>query len=171
MIHVYHGNGKGKTTAAVGLAVRSAGCGNSVVFVQFLKGRETGEIEMFHRIPEIKVFRNEEDLGFVWTMTEQQKEQAARMHNNNLSKAVELVKTGQCDLLILDELAATYRRGLIDKKRIKDLIESWPEELELVITGREPDELFLEHADYITEMRLMRHPYEKGIPARRGVEY
>ncbi|MDO5292991.1 MAG: cob(I)yrinic acid a,c-diamide adenosyltransferase [bacterium] len=171
MVHVYHGEGKGKTTAAMGLAVRSAGCGNRVVIVQFLKGSQTGELSILQRIPEIRVLRNKEDLGFVWTMSEEEKERTKCMHNDNLKKAMELVAEGNCDLLVLDELSAAYRRGLIEKDMVQRLLETRTEQLEIVITGRNPDALFIEHADYITEMRKERHPYEKGIPARRGVEF
>lgn len=171
MVHVYHGDGKGKTTAAMGLAIRSAGVGNLVVIVQFLKGSPTGEIEVLSRIPEITVLRNQEDLGFVKWMTEEEKKQAEMMHNINLMQAIELINQGKCDLLVLDELASTYNYGLVDQNMVQTLLEMRPKDLEIVITGREPAQLFIDHADYITEMKKIRHPYDNGTPARKGVEF
>lgn len=171
MVHVYHGDGKGKTTAAMGLAIRSAGVGNLVVIVQFLKGSPTGEIEVLSRIPEITVLRNQEDLGFVKWMTEEEKKQAEMMHNINLMQAIELINQGKCDLLVLDELASTYNYGLVDQNMVQTLLEMRPKDLEIVITGREPAQLFMDHADYITEMKKIRHPYDNGTPARKGVEF
>lgn len=171
MVHVYHGDGKGKTTAAMGLAVRSAGNGNLVVIVQFLKGSATGEIEVLSRIPEVTVFRNLEDLGFVWNMTEEEKQRTVMMHNMNLMQAIELINQGKCDLLVLDELAATYNLDMVDKNMVQTLLEMRPKDLEIVITGREPAQIFLDHADYITEMKKQKHPFEQGVPARKGVEF
>ena len=171
MVHVYHGDGKGKTTAAMGLAIRSAGVGNLVVIVQFLKGSPTGEIEVLSRIQEITVLRNQEDLGFVKWMTEEEKKQAEMMHNINLMQAIELINQGKCDLLVLDELASTYNYGLVDQNMVQTLLEMRPKDLEIVITGREPAQLFMDHADYITEMKKIRHPYDNGTPARKGVEF
>ena len=171
MIHIYHGDGKGKTTAAMGLAVRSAGCGNLVCVVQFLKGRATGEIEVLSRIPEISVFRNDVDLGFAKFMSDEVKAQVTMMHNISLMNAIEKINAGECELLVLDELLDAYNLGLIDKNMVHTLFEMRPKELEIVLTGRNPDEYFLQQADYITEMKKIRHPFDKGIGARRGVEF
>lgn len=171
MIHCCCGNGKGKTTSAVGLAVRFAGAGGKVCIVQFLKGSESCEVPVLNKIDGITVLRNQKDLGFVFQMTDFQKSECRKMHNENLNKALELVYSGQCGMLILDELTYVYDMDLIDKKAIRKLVTDKPEELELVITGRDPDPLFTENADYISEIKSIRHPYDKNIPARRGIEY
>jgi len=171
MIHVYQGDGKGKTTASVGLAVRAAGNKKRVIFSQFLKGNPTGEIEILKRLPNITVIRNEKDMGFVSQMNEEEKQEVAKLHNQTLEKIQKLLLEEPVDLLILDELTYPYAWNLIDKKKVEDLILQKPDTLELVITGRKPDRFFLEHADYITNMQCERHPYQKGIGAREGIEY
>lgn len=171
MIQVYHGDGKGKTTASIGLAIRAMGAGKKVVFVQFLKGGETGELHIFEVLENIKVIRNKKDLGFVSAMSQEEKKEVAQMHNENMKEAIGLMKSGWADVIILDELTYPYTLGLIDREMVKDFVEGCKEDVELIITGRNPDPLFLEKADYITNMQCQRHPYEKNIKARRGIEY
>ncbi len=171
MVHVYYGDGKGKTTAAIGLGIRAAGAGMLVTMVQLLKGRPTAELEILSRIPDITVLRNEFDLGFSNTMTEKDKEQVTMMHNVNLLSAIEQINNKQCDMLILDELLSAYELGLIDRNMVHTLMEMRPKELEIVITGHTPVPYFMEQADYITCMKKERHPYEKGVAARHGIEY
>lgn len=171
LIHVYCGDGKGKTTCAMGLAMRAAGAGMNVVIIQFLKGSDTSELKSLKAIPQITVLRNARDLGFVNSMTGQQLDIVKSMHNENLYKALSLINNGECDFLILDELTYVYDMKLIDTAMIDKLIREKPEQLELVITGRNPDKIFLDNADYITEMKAVRHPFNKGISARKGIEY
>lgn len=171
LIHCCCGDGKGKTTSALGLALRFAGAGGKVYIVQFLKGAESGELNILDQLDGITVLRNERDLGFVFQMTEEQKEQCRKMHNENLNKALASVRFGQCGLLILDELTYAYDMDLIDKKLIEELFIHKPEPLELVVTGRDPAPLFTDNADYISEIKAVKHPFDKGIPARRGIEY
>lgn len=171
MIHVYCGDGKGKTTCALGLAVRAAGAGMNVVVVQFLKGSYTSELESLSQIHRIKVLRNSRDYGFVNNMTPKQLSKVIDEHNKNLDSALNLVKQGKCQMLVLDELTYVYDMNLVDKDKIKNLIENNENDVEIVVTGRNPNELFLNNADYVTEMKKIKHPYEKGVPARKGIEY
>ncbi len=170
LIHVYCGDGKGKTTASVGLAVRAAGSGMQVVLLQFLKGRHVSELYSLKLLPNITVIRNDKDFGFYNTMKEQDKEDITKLHNENLKKAVNLVKEGRCDMLILDEITAAYKYQLVDRAEIDNLILNKKTELELVLTGREPVPLFLEKADYVSEVKKIKHPYDKNIKARKGIE-
>lgn len=171
LIQLYCGEGKGKTTAAIGQSIRMAGNKKKVTFVQFLKGSDTCELNILRNIDNILVLRNKCDLGFIFQMNEQTKNKLTEMHNGNLKKVIELVKSNKCDLLVLDELCAAYECNVIDRDMIDSLIINKPEKLEIVITGRNPAQIFIEHADYITEMKLIRHPYEKGIEARKGIEF
>jgi len=171
LIHVYCGEGKGKTTAAIGLAVRGAGSGMKVVLVQFLKGRMVSELGTLAQIPNITVIRNKKDYGFYNTMSLQDKKEITILHNENLNRALQMVKEGRCDMLILDEVMAAYNYGLIDQDAVNDLVRNKKEDLELVLTGRDPAPLFLEYADYITEMKKIKHPYDQKIGARKGIEY
>lgn len=172
MIHVYHGEGKGKTTAAAGLALRALGNGIPVVFAQFLKARPSGEIALFSGLPGIRVLRNDTDYGFYKNMTGEQKAAVRRLHDQNISEAWALIKEGKCGMLVLDELFAAWQYELVDKKEIQGLLSMAEEgKFELVMTGRNPAEIFLEKADYITQMKKERHPFDKGIAARKGIEY
>ena len=170
LIHLYTGEGKGKTTAAMGLALRASGAGLKVVIVQFMKGRETSEASSLRLIPNITLIRNGSDDGFWKNMSEKKKESRIEEHNSNLKKALELVNAGHCDLLILDEVVSAYNNGALDRLLIDKLLKEKPAELELVLTGREPCDLFLECADYVTEMKKLKHPFDRGIAARQGIE-
>lgn len=171
LIHVYCGDGKGKTTAAAGLALRAAGCGKKVLFVQFMKGNESGEIAAMKQIEDIRVIRNTKRYPFYNQMSEEDKVQITKEHNDILNQVLESIKSKECDILILDEITYPYHFNLIDKEVIEEIIKSKDHLFELVLTGRDPNKLFIEHADYITEMKCIRHPYEKGIAARKGIEY
>ncbi|MGN9018666.1 cob(I)yrinic acid a,c-diamide adenosyltransferase [Lachnospiraceae bacterium HCP1S3_C3] len=171
LVHLYCGNGKGKTTAAAGLALRAVGAGMRVVFVQFLKGSETGEIEVLKKLDNVTVIRNYKDLGFVSNMTPEEVEEVRKMHNKSIDEATEIVSAEKCDMLVLDEVCAAYNLDVLDKEKIKKLIEGRPDNMELVFTGRAPDKIFMDSADYITEMKQVRHPFEKNIKARKGIEY
>ncbi|MDF2586795.1 MAG: cobA [Anaerocolumna sp.] len=170
LIHVYCGDGKGKTTASMGLALRAIGSGMKVVFLQFLKGRQVSELESLKLLPNLTVLRNNRDYGFYNTMSNQDKIEITKLHNENLLKAFVMIESNQCDLLILDEITATYRYQLIDTKAIDNLIINKKPELELVLTGRNPDTLFIEYADYVSEIKKIKHPYDKNIAARKGIE-
>lgn len=171
LIHVYFGEGKGKTTAAAGLAVRAAGAGKQVVFAQFFKGNATGEIQSFQKLPNIRVLRCTENLGFFKNMTEQEKEKSKQMHTDILKQIFKILKTEQVDLLVLDEITYPYEYDNIDRKLVETLLFQKPEGLELVVTGRNPAPVFLEKADYVTEMRKIKHPYDRNVMARSGIEY
>ena len=171
MLHVYCGDGKGKTTCALGLALRAAGAGMNVVIVQFLKGSHTSELESIKLIPNIKILRNQKDYGFVNNMTAEQLEQIKAEHNANLDKTLQLVDENKCDMLILDEVTYAYSMDIADKNKIDQLIKNRKNDIEMVVTGRDPDKFFIENADYITEMKCVKHPFEKGISARKGIEF
>jgi len=172
LIHFYFGDGKGKTTAALGLALRASGCGKNVVIVQFLKDWNCGELSALELIPNISVFRGKSSGSvFVRDMTDEEKSETKSIHDNNLKSALDLQKRGLCDLLILDEALDAYQLGVLDAGLLEELLNSKPEQLELVITGHSPDPLLMERSDYITEMVKRKHPYDRGIAARRGIEY
>ncbi len=170
LVHLYHGDGKGKTTAAVGLAIRAAGCGKHVLFVQFMKGGQTGELVILGQIPNMKVVRNKPCNKFSFAMTEAEKAELTRCHNALLGEAIIMTKDGQYDLLVLDEAVGACAKNLLDEAMLQDFVQKKPETLELVLTGRNPSAFLLEAADYVTEMKKIKHPYEQGIPARVGIE-
>ena len=172
LIHLYYGDGKGKTTAALGLALRAYGSGKSVVIVQFLKDWKCGELNSLALLSGITVLRGKASGAvFLHEMNDEEKDDTKRIHDENLRKALEMQKNGHCDLLILDEVIDAYRLGVLDAELFNVLLNSKPEALELVITGHNPDAALLGRADYATEMVKRKHPYDKGIAARRGIEY
>lgn len=163
MLHLYFGSGKGKTTAAAGLALRALGHGKKVVVVQFLKDGTSGEIEPLRRLG-AAVFACP-NAKFTWLMTPQEKAAALAHNTQTLETALQM----PCDLLILDEACAALRAGLLPEALLQKAVLNAP--YEVVLTGRDPADWMLQSADYITEFTARRHPYEKGIPAREGIEY
>lgn len=169
MIHIYCGDGKGKTTAALGLICRHVGAGGSAVLAQFLKSLPTGELATLEKLG-VPVFRNELPHGFFPNMSEEMQKKVREMHNCTLAEVTQRARTNMCSLLVLDELCAALSLGLIDREAVLSLVDDHGK-TELVITGRDPEEALLARADYITEMKLVKHPYEKGVMARKGIEY
>lgn len=170
LIHVYKGNGKGKTTATVGLAVRAAGQGMKVIYLQFLKGGISGEINILKDIDNITVIRNTTNFDFVMNLSEDEKARLTDMQNDNLEYALCLAKSGEYQMLVIDELFSAYNLNTIDKKKIKEFLSEKPEDLEVVLSGHEPEDFFVDIADYVTNMEKIKHPYDKGITARLGIE-
>ena len=176
-IHIYCGDGKGKTTAALGLALRAAGRGIPSVICRFLKNEDSGEIRSLSRIPEIEVIPGDRSFGFSWQMTAEEKEEAARYYTSQFDKACrragELAarRGEELALLVLDEAAAAVNGGFLPLKDLTDYLDSRPENLEVVLTGRNPDPGLLSRADYVTEMKKEKHLFDRGIAARKGIEY
>lgn len=171
LLHLYCGEGKGKTTAAAGLALRTAAAGGKVVFAQFMKGRESGETEMLARIAGVEVLRSPRDFPFYGQMSGREKEELRGIHNRILEELARRVSTGDCGLAVLDEITYPCAFNLIDTEKLKSFLKSARGRTEVVCTGRNPADFLLEEADYITEMKCIRHPFEKGISARKGIEY
>ena len=171
LIHIYCGDGKGKTSAATGLAVRAAGCGKQVLFARFLKNEESGELEILDRIPEIHVIHLERSFGFYRTLTEAEQAEVRQMYEALWQDIVRRAETDVYDVLVMDEFMAAYNYGLIGHDAAFAFLREKPERLEVVLTGRDPDEALVELADYVSEIRKVKHPFDRGIRARRGIEY
>lgn len=169
LIHIYCGDGKGKTTAAVGLTVRAAGAGKKVLFAQFLKQDTSSEIGVLRGLETVEVRHCSSVSGWVRNMTENQKEQAATDYDHFLEELVQ--EAENYDLLVLDEAAVACRYGLLQEEELLRFLGQKPEGLEVVITGRDPSAALLEKADYVTEMKKRKHPFDQGIQARVGIEY
>lgn len=165
MIHIYHGNGKGKTTAAVGLAIRAAGAGLKVIFVQFLKNGSSSEIKILK--DHVQVEYCKECSKFTFQMNDKEKSLVTEKHNQMIKKAFE----HGADMIILDEFLDAYNKKMVDSNLSEKLISENKETTEIILTGRNPAEIFTEQADYISEITAVRHPYENGVTARIGIEY
>ncbi|MCX7921722.1 MAG: cob(I)yrinic acid a,c-diamide adenosyltransferase [Clostridia bacterium] len=171
LVHIYTGDGKGKTTAALGLGIRAYGRGFKVIMFQFLKGSQSGEMKTIEKLsPEFELRRGKEVKKFTWNMSEEELQEVKKNSNELFNSAVEAAQSGKWDLLILDEIMGAMSTGLVDVKDVADLIKNKPGSLEVVMTGRNaPDEL-TELADYVSEIKAVKHPFNKGIPAREGIE-
>jgi cob(I)alamin adenosyltransferase len=168
MLHIYTGDGVGKTTAALGLALRSLGWGKRVALVQFLKNRPSGEIRSLERFENCRICRFGKE-GFIFDRSPGPED--FREAQAGQAEAEKIIREGSADLLILDEINVALDLGLIPLERVKKLISSCPAEIELVLTGRNCPAALLARADYASEIREIRHPYRKGAPPREGVEY
>lgn len=170
LIHIYCGDGKGKTTAAVGLAVRCAGRGNKVLLVQFLKSRDSGELYSLAKLPDIEVMRGKESQKFTFQMNEEEKLALLIEHNKMFEQVLAKIKNGGYSLLILDEVIGALNAKVFEMPKLIEFLRHKPENLEVVLTGRNPAPELVEIADYVSEMRKVKHPMDKGIMAREGIE-
>lgn len=170
-IHIYCGDGKGKTTAAVGLGVRACGSGKRVLLVQFLKGGTSSELNVLRNTANFQIMETPAAIKFTFQMTKEELEQTAALCEGMFLKAVAAAHSGDCDLLILDEIFGALSCSLLNESMVFDFIRNKPQKLELVLTGRDPAQKFLDAADYVTEMKKVKHPYDKGVQARKGIEY
>lgn len=170
LLHIYTGNGKGKTTAAIGLGVRAAGRGIPVIFLQLMKGRPTGELAVLSRLPEVTVLRGKTGEKFVSAMTGEERRETRRGQDEAFRAAVRLAEEAGRGLLIIDEVMSALRHGLLDEALLRGFLDCRPPEVEVVLTGRDAPGWLLERADYVTEMKKLHHPYDRGVLAREGIE-
>ena len=166
LLHLYYGDGKGKTTAAMGLALRAMGSGKRVVILQFLKGGKSGEVPLLEQLG-AKVYRGKAGQKFVFQMNEAEKEATRQLQNANLTAAM----ADPAALLILDEAGSAWELDMVDKALLQKAVLERPAEQECVLTAHAAPQWMLDAADYVTEMKCCRHPYQKGIAARKGIEY
>jgi len=169
-VHLYVGDGKGKTTAAAGLAARALGSGKKVLFCQFLKARPTSEITSLSRLG-AEILRAEHIGKFTFQMTPEELSQAGLRHKDCLREAGARIAGGDVDLLVLDESVDAVNAGLFSAEALLDVVRGRPSHVEVVLTGRNPDALLCEAADYHTDFLCRKHPFQKGVSAREGIEY
>ena len=166
-VQVYTGDGKGKTTAALGLALRASGHGLHTYIGQFMKGQRYGELEALRDHPFItleqygdpRCIRREE-------VTPQHMEEA----HKGLQRAREVMLSGDYDLVVLDEVNVAIWFGLLTAEEVLDLLDDKPEQVEVVLTGRRAPQILIDRADLVTEMREVKHYYQQGVIARLGIE-
>lgn len=170
LLHIYCGDGKGKTTAALGLALRAAGRGRKVLLLQFLKDGKSGEFASLSHVPNIKTIPQTRTFGFSWTLTPSEKAEAGQYYAGLLEAAFSQAAGGS-SLLVLDEALGACSAGMLEESRLLELLDTRPAGLEVVLTGRGPSQALLDRADYVTEMKKLKHPYERGVSARPGIEY
>lgn len=171
-IQVYTGDGKGKTTAAIGQGVRAAGNELRVYMVQFLKGSETGELKSIEKLdPYFKIFRFEKKRGFFWTLSDEEKAELKKEIEEAFEFCKKVLKNKECDVLILDEIMGVLYNKLLSVEEVVEFLKSKPEGMEIILTGRNVPKEIMEIADLVTEMKEIKHYFEKGVPARKGIEF
>jgi len=167
-IHIYTGSGKGKTTAALGLGLRAAGAGFKVYMIQFMKGRRYSELDSIENIQNFKIVQYGRDE---FVSKENPEQIDIDLAQEGFVHAQETIKKGKFDMVILDEINVAVDFNLIKLKDLLNLINNKPEKLELVLTGRYSHPETIKIADIVTEMLEIKHPYQKGITARKGVDF
>jgi len=168
LIHVYTGHGQGKTIAALGLALRALGAGLKVCLIQFMKTGQYSEIKALKKFKKIKIFQ----FGRKNFVNLKKPAKAdIDLAQRGLRKAEAITRTKNYDLIILDEINVAVKFGLIKLDQLVDLIKSKPKNVEFVLTGRFAHSKIIKIADYVSEMKLIKHPYYQGIKARKGIDY
>lgn len=168
LVQIYTGNGKGKTTAAFGLAMRAAGRGLGVLIVQFLKPSDGyGEQVACNRMGNITLA----PMGLDHFVSKKPSDADIEAAHKALRRSEELICSGKYDVAVLDESINAVRLGLITSQELIESLERRPDHVEIVLTGRGMTPDLEEYADLVTEMRLVKHPFDKGIGARKGIEY
>ena len=169
MIHVYTGDGKGKTTAALGLALRAAGHGRRTYIGQFMKGQDYGELRAARMLGDLLTIEQYGKPTFVHV--DRVTEEDIRMARCGLATARTAMLGGTFDLVVLDEINVALHFGLLSLQDVLELIDARPPQVELVLTGRRVPQAILDRADYVTIMQEAKHPYRRGIQARKGIEF
>lgn len=170
-LHVYFGESKGKTTAAMGLAIRAAGQDRRVLVSQFMKTNTTGELNSLRKIPNIHVVLGEPILKLTTKMTPEELAAEKLRQRANFEKICQAVDEMKPDMIVLDELLVAQSMDMVDTDRVLECLDKWLEGAEVVLTGRWVSDAILERADYATEMVKRKHPFDQGVMARRGVEF
>jgi len=171
LLHVYTGAGKGKTTAALGAALRALGWGIRVCVIQFIKGyAQIGEARFAEEFGDRLVFKQ-----FAADPSPRIDEAKVRERREAVEAAMEfaerVIRSGECGLVILDEINNAMHYNLVGVDRVLRLIQDKPRHVELILTGRNAPRQIIEAADYVTEMNLVKHPFQRGIKARKGIDY
>jgi cob(I)alamin adenosyltransferase len=167
MIHVYTGDGKGKTTAALGLALRAAGAGLRVYIGQFIKGGASCEFKIIKKIPNIKIERYTRGC-FIKVKPKKRDIDSA---TKGLTRAGQIITRGNYDIVILDEINVALHLGLLKINQVVNILKSAPKDIELVLTGRRAHHKIIKLADLVSEIKAIKHYYNKGLRARKGIEF
>ena len=168
LLVVYTGHGKGKTTAALGMVFRALGRGLRVTVVQFIKGKwKTGERVFAENLPQLRFLVM--GLGFTWESDDISRDKAAA--RAAWAEAQKEILSGERDLVVLDELTYAFHYGFLDLDEVLETLRSRPAGVNVVVTGRDAPEALVEQADLVTEMKLVKHPFQRGEKARLGVDF
>lgn len=169
-IHIYCGDGKGKTTCGMGLCVRAAGYGYKVLIYQFMKDNNTSERKALEKLDNITIIDGLPQEKFSFQMSPQEKEERKAYYENQFLTVTLRAESEGYDVLFLDEIIYTIRAGLFDEKLLCNFLDTKRESLEVILSGQDPSQDLIERADYVSEIRKLKHPFDRGIAARKGIE-
>ena len=167
-LHIYTGAGKGKTTAAIGLGIRAAGANNKILMIQFMKGRRYSELDTLEKIPNFEFIQYGRDE---FVSKENPEKIDINLAREGFEHAKKVMLSNKYDMLILDELNVAVDFNLIPVEKVIKLIIEKPEKMELILTGRYANPEFVKIADVVTEMLEIKHPYQNGVIARKGIDF
>lgn len=171
-IQIYTGQGKGKTTAALGLGLRAVGHGLKVLMIQFLKSAHTSELDSLKAFGDaFEIRRLTVHKEFFWKLSEAEKETVKEQLQQEWHQIEEALIGGHWDLIILDEIFGALYNGMVSDDQLERVLEIKPKQIELVLTGRYAPMKFIEKADLVTEMKKIKHYYDQGVPSRKGIEF
>lgn len=169
-IHIYCGNGKGKTTTGMGLCARAAGYGFHVLIYQFMKDNSTSERKLLELSPNITFIDGLSSEKFSFQMTAEEKAERKHYYQEQFLQITRKAAEENYDVLFLDELIYTIGAGLFDENLLLDYLEHKPAHLEVILTGQNPGSRLVEKADYVSEIKKIKHPFDQGLAARHGIE-
>jgi len=169
-IHVYCGDGKGKTTTAMGLCIRAAGYGYKVLIYQFMKDNNTSERKILEKVDNITIINGLPTEKFSFQMTAQEKADRKQYYESKFKLLTTKAIQENYDVVFFDELIYTIGAGLFTESLLLDFLKTKPETLEVILTGQNPSNKLLDAADYVSEICKRKHPFDKGVSSRKGIE-
>lgn len=169
-VHIYYGDGKGKTTAGIGLCVRAAGAGLKVLIYQFLKDNSSSERNILRHIPGITLVDGEDHVKFTFNMTPEEKIRQKAFYIRKFDELRNMCAENKYDVLFLDEILHVIHQKMIPEETVIDFLNSRPDGMEVILTGYNPSESLIEMADYVSHMIKIKHPYDQQLAARQGIE-
>lgn len=170
LIHLYYGDGKGKTTTGMGLIVRAAGYGCKVLLYQFMKNNQTSERKILEKVENITIIDGLDKEKFSFQMTEEEKREHKKFYEDRFRMVTDKAVSESYDVLFLDEAVYTISAGLLGEELVLDFLEKKPERLEVILTGNTPSKRLIDQADYVSQIQKIKHPFDQGKPARMGIE-
>lgn len=170
-VHIYCGDGKGKTTSSIGLCIRYIGAGGNVLLYQFMKNQKSSELEILRMLNNVTVMNGFEMTKFSFQLTDFERNQIRDIYANEFNRIRKEVYSGNFGMLIMDEIMSCISCGFLSEESVVDFIINRPTNIEIVMTGRDPSEKIIACADYVSEIKKIKHPYDKGISSRKGIEY
>lgn len=170
MVQSYYGTGKGKTTAAIGAAVRCSGSGQMVLYVPLLKNGDSAEFKVLNELKNIELVFCREHYALYDNMDEERSSALSEAYSELIFEEVSQ-RICRCEMVVLDEVLDAVEFGYINEKAFTEILNEWKQNTEIILTGHKLPESIAKVSDYISEVREINHPYNSGIPSRKGIEY